>query len=160
MKTDRKSQVGDDIVYKVVEKRTRWCSNWALFRAATKNSLVSGNRFKEADAWRKKNKEWFPRYLKGTTVKKAPNSVGILAFQSKAAAKTFARDSFDVVFAPAQIIKVKGIGERKQDVYVVSGCGYAPIRIHDAIHPLFREWPWTVEAPSGTVAYDAVEVLE
>lgn len=150
------------IAYKVVEKGTRWCSNWALFKGLTINSkfstLEDTKNFKAVNLWRQKNKEWFPRYFKGSIVKKAPGSVGILAFEDEASASSFARVNFAVTGKrwcrlPTRIIKVRGIGKPNKNVRIAHGCGRLPQNINDEL-----QIKGTV--PCGTVAYNAVEVLE
>ena len=135
------------IVYKVVEKRTRHCSNWAL----CKSYGVSNKKLKR---WLNKHHPgFFPRYLKGTTVTAALGSVGILTFEEHTAARVFKSDYNSRFDANTIIIKVEGIGEPLYNIRIVPGCGETPKNIY----LLTKRW---AHAPSGTVAFPAVKVLE
>ncbi|MCD6262320.1 MAG: hypothetical protein J7J52_04790 [Deltaproteobacteria bacterium] len=136
--------------YKVVEKVTRWGTNWAIFK-----SLVDRKAFPERYAkglrFRKKHSEYFPHYHKGRIVKAAPKTVGIMCFPTKTDAERFkercrCRDRLI-------IIKVEGIGSARKVGYIIEWCGSYP-------WSLLTSEPRLAPAPYATVAFPAVKVLE
>ena len=132
-------------VYKVVEKRTRHCSNWAIFKS---NKQVW--RHLEWRKFRKKHIEYFPRYFKGTTVKAVKGSVGILTFSGLQSAKNF------VAMYPAadlKIIKVEGIGDYRSVLHLKGCCGDKP---ENLIYGNELE----MIAPFGSLTFESVEVME
>ncbi len=138
------------IVCKVVEKQTRWGSNWMLFKSDCQDSSL----FSLGERFRKNHPEFFPRYFKGRIVKAAPNSIGILCFSSMTAARVF-RDTH-CHNMPAIIIKVRGIGAPRKVKKVGVGCGSSPWLLFDYKEEIFIGG----EPPFGTIAFPAVEVLE
>jgi len=144
------------IAYKVVEKQTRHCSNWAMFIVKVRARIKGGWSRDSfpcialAVKFGKEHIEYFPRYLKGTTVKAAKGSVGILTFGMKREAKNFlslANKEIDWL-----IIEVEGFGPRPVK-YLNGLCGAEPSNIikdnNDHIYP-----------PRGTIGFDKVKVLE
>ena len=139
--------------YKVVEKRTRWCTNWAIFKYhmledGTPEEYAKGLKFK------KEHPEYFPRYLKDSIVEAAPGSLGIMCFPEKLYALWFmeglrCRDRLT-------IIKVEGLGLARPVCKVIQSCGYRPWYLVTKA----RCWSFTIEAPEGTVAFSKVKVLE
>ena len=130
------------LAYKVVEKGTRHCSNWAIHK--------SENSFKyRSTAFHKKFIQYFPRYLKNTTVYAVKGTVGILTFNSKIDAKCFISCNNR---ANLIIIKVKGIGEPYDVKYLNAGCGSTP---EDILNDFGSMVP-----PRGTIAFESVKVLE
>jgi len=112
------------IAYKVVERGTRWCSNWALFKQyllddGTPEEYVRGVRF------RKEHPELFPRYHKGSIVKAAIGSVGIMCFPSERHAESFKGYSRRLSHS-LMIIRVEGIGKPRQPTSVIARCGKCP----------------------------------
>lgn len=137
------------ITYKVVEKGTRFGSNWMFLKQEFENE-----DFRQlCNDIRKENPEYFPRYLNNTVVNKAPKSVGILCFSSKHFAEQFIQPYSDFNLS-TKIIKVRGIGKKTytNDMILISGCGESPER-------LTTRKP-DMAAHEGTIAFDAVEVLE
>lgn len=132
------------MAYKVVEKQTRHCSNWAIYKTHYQETRVL--------KYRREHPEWFPRYFKGRTVKEAPGSIGILCFEYKMEALCFAESYKKIDWL---IIQVEGIGEQRDWCLLISGCGCYPKR-------LGREALVTdlVSPPIGTVLYHEVLVLE
>ena len=140
--------------YKVVEEMTRWGTNWAVFKQyildkGTHEEYLKGLKF------RREHPEYFPKYLKDSIVKAAPQSLGIMCFSKKKHAEAFIRrlQCEDLI-----IIRVKGLGQKRSifDYEVITGCGVRPwwLETKKGI------WSYTVEAPLGTISYPAVKVLE
>lgn len=136
------------IAYKVVEKRTRNCSNMTLY-TFYKHRRELGNKIRE------EYPEWFPVYKKGTTVKMAPNSAGILCFTSYHAANGFKRD-YDKLQNRAMIIKVKGIDMLTSPNMIYGACGTSPEYLYSRSEYQRR----TIPAPYRTIAFKSVKVLE
>ncbi|MCK5255074.1 MAG: hypothetical protein KAQ81_03565 [Deltaproteobacteria bacterium] len=134
------------IAFKVVEKRTRFGSNLAICRASHHGSAFS-NVIK---AFKRKYPQFFPRYLKGSIVKKAVGTVGILTFKTWYDAERFACSLS--AWRSLKIIKVKGIGKPKEEVWLIGNCGSDPTNLLNAGEE--------VPAPTGTLAFPTVRVLE
>ena len=133
------------MAYKVVEKQTRHCSNWAIYKTHYQETRVL--------KYRRDHPKWFPRYFKGRTIKEAPGSIGILCFEYKRDAASFAHSYRGIDWI---IISVKGIGEQlEQCSFLVSGCGCYPERLGQKALKID-----TVPLPIGTVLYHEVLVLE
>lgn len=135
--------------YKVVEKQTRHCSNWTLYKTHPKQD----NR---AYKYRKNHPEWFPRYFKGRIVKEVPGSIGILCFEFKVNALNFIR-SYSSSNINWLTIQVKGINKREKVQFLISGCGCFPMFL--TLGNIGNQHNTTVP-PQGTVAYREVLVLE
>jgi hypothetical protein len=127
------------LAYKVVEKNTRHCSNWAIHKSESEYP-----NFK----FRKKHIEYFPRYLKGKTVHAVEGSEGILTFRYVRDASRFINSNFCVKLI---IILVEGTGPREVK-YLNSGCGSSPEDVL-GIYP-------NMLAPTGTMGFESVKVLE
>ena len=132
-------------VFKAVEKGQRWGSNWAIFKASEEfeNYTDHWNRFSRMYS------KYLPQYFKGMVIEKAPGTVGILTFKYYDNALTFIEDYKKVDW---EIIKVRGIGKGEKIWWLIGSCGLDPSR-------LFRG-PYSMDAPNGTLAFEAVEVLE
>lgn len=148
-------------VYKVVEKNTRNCSNWTLFKywcevdicneryggLSAKQVLAKGKKFRE------KNIDYFPRYLKGKIIHSPEGSPGILCFKNIGAAEEFKSD-YVSLNRRGIIIKVKGIGEATDPGRLVYSCG------GDGIFNIKNEGYRDLLPPKGTIAFKSVKVLE
>ncbi len=134
------------IVYKVVEKKTRWGSNWTIF----KHSYIRSVAAKNAVKFRKKHPEFFPHYYKGRVIKAAPDSPGIMCFETRRAAETFIFKTG--IFSTAITIKVKGIGPPREVHSISPECGIYPWKIAEGIR--------SGRPPRGTIGFQAVKVLE
>lgn len=150
----RKTSRRKTILYKVVEKGTRHGSNWALFKAGA--SPQDRRHYDAVNAWRRKNKAWFPRYLKGHVIEKAPGSIGLLTFRTLGDAREFIGQ--ECRYVQMKIIKVRGKISTKQNVLILAGVGYFPKYLANTLgqvvaHRMRRP-------PEGTVLCDSVEVLE
>lgn len=144
-----------EIAYKVVEKGTRNGTNWTLFKNSRNFSRLNRELYMR---FKRKHKEWFPRYKKGSIVEMAEGSVGILTFCDKYAACQFMwleGLNSDTV----KIIRVRGIGKMPTPSFIISGVGSDIERIiinpkeADLIGDLRR-------TPPGVACYKKVEVLE
>ena len=134
------------IAFKVVEKRTRFGSNLAICRASHHGSAFS-NVIK---AFKRKYPQFFPRYLKGSIVKKAVGTVGILTFKTQFDADHFAAS---LSARPSlKIIRVEGIGKPKEKVRLIGNCGSDPTNLLNEEEE--------IPAPTGTLAFPVVRVLE
>ena len=132
-------------VYKVVEKKTRHCSNWALFK------VQPGSRWNYPvwQKFRRKHIGYFPRYLKGNIIKAVKGSLGILTFEWKWHAENFIAQNAS---ANLIIIRVKGIGDYHKVTWLKGNCGGRPSNI--------LYYDQEMSAPYGTCGFQAVEVLE
>ena len=144
------------IAYKVVEKQTRWGSNWMMFKDYLADKEISRLVlvYRIGLNFRKKNPEFFPRYFRGSVVKAAPKSKGILCFETKQHAENFISDFF--LKHRATVVKVQGIGRARRIDSVIRGCGAVPWHLvtkkGDALYMM--------PPPKGTIAFNAVKVLE
>lgn len=139
------------IVYKVVEKNTRNGSNVAMIKEQFSLSSAYSDFYEKFLKFRKENEQFFPKYLKGTIVKCAEGSVGIICFKDKWYAKDFI-NNYDAL-RKTIIIKVKGINKMKTPVSLVYGCGGTNI-----IN--INKEAGMMSPPHGTITFKAVEVLE
>jgi len=138
----------DKVVYKVVGKQTRHCTNWHIYSTRFSYHL-SRKKFLRKHPFLK---SFLPRYLKNTIVKMAPNSIGILTFNNPFNAATFAVKS---CLENIKIIKVKGIHQLHRSK-VIQSCGFDPRQLSkkDYLSCL------NIQAPSGTLFFKKVKVLE
>lgn len=130
--------------YKVVEKQTRHCSNWTLYKTYPQIAKVC--------KYRRDHPEWFPKYFKGRVIKEAPGSIGILCFKSKADAFRFI-ESYNYKHITWLIVQVKGINKRNDVQSLICGCAARPTN-------LCLTQDRCASPPRGTVAYREVLVLE
>jgi cellulose synthase/poly-beta-1,6-N-acetylglucosamine synthase-like glycosyltransferase len=137
------------LAYKVVEKQTRHCSNWTIFKT------YFGSNKREIK-FKKENPEYFPRYLKNKVIKEVPNSVGILCFENKGSAELF------IYYYPKcnfKIIKVDG-KKQKKVYYIIEGCGNNPNSIKEFHDDKEVDLTSICRPPKGTIAFESVKVLE
>ena len=134
------------IVYKVVGKGTRHCSNWCIYE---RKRLLSRKEFLKKHP---KVKPYLPRYLKGTTVKSVPDTPGIMTFNNIFNAKKFQISNH---IPDTIIIKVRGINEKRKSVIVCSA-GANPLRLCY----LLSSSSDYMSAACGTKFFESVEVLE
>ncbi len=137
------------IAFKVVEKKTRWCSNWAYFKHYAKDTLPEV--YKCGLRYKKQHPKFFPRYLKGRMIEGAPGTVGIYVFPTRSSAERFkgrlpCEDQ-------TKVIKVEGIGTSQKVESVIEACGTDPWYL------TYKPW-LTRPAPKDTIAFKAVKVLE
>jgi hypothetical protein len=139
------------IAYKVVEKNTRWGSNWAMFKHSHMK-IMPGLHWKKALAFKKEYPKYFPRYFKNYIIKAVPNSPGILCFRYYRHAQLFiCRYSWTEI--KIIIIKVEGFGIPKDNICVHASCGTDP-------RDLIAASDGIVSAPYGTIGFKKVRVLE
>jgi hypothetical protein len=131
-------------VYKVVEKKTRHCSNWAIFKSHEYCNNIFWKKF------RKNNLQYFPRYFKGRVVEAVKGTIGILTFEYLEAAELFIKCNNAV--KNLIIIKVEGIGDERRVYHLKGNCGGKPTNILRAGEEM--------AAPQGTLAFESVKVLE
>jgi hypothetical protein len=140
----------ENVVYKVVEKQTRHCTNWSLY--------VKGFEFEDHITRKKLLKKYpalklfLPRYLKNTIVKMAPKSIGILTFDNYKSAELFIKNC---CMYNGKIIKVKGINQLKNSL-IVGSCAFDPTNLIERNY--FSNL--AMHAPSGTLFFEKVKVLE
>ena len=130
--------------YKVVEKQTRHCSNWAIYKTHFQETKVL--------KYRRDHPEWFPRYFKGRVIEKAPGSIGILCFERKIDAIAFSHSYKDINWIT---ISVEGTDEQQGSSFLISGCGCYPERLGRKTSLIDR-----ISFPIGTILYRNVLVLE
>jgi len=135
------------IAYKVVEKNTRNCTNWAAIKDYAK--YWDGKISSIAIATKQRYPHYFPRYLKGKIVSAAPQSVGICIFLKKEHAQSFQNRH---VAENTKIIKVKCLSKPKRLHRIVFFCYRNPYRIVNGERDYL--------SPTGTYGVNAVEVLE
>jgi len=154
------------IFFKVVSRKTRRSSNFALFvntiRRRLKNNYPCPTEFSRKEAhskiiaaneFIKKHKDFFPRYTKGRIVKAAKFTDGIFTFQHRYNAENFIYREIPCENRDAlMIIRVEGIG-----MPII----YPKIALGVASHPwtLFDQ-EWHDAAPEGSIGFPSVEVLE
>lgn len=131
------------IAYKAVGEDTRDCSNWTLFDGFYSNK--NHPAYKEGLEFKEKHKEYFPVYKKG--------SVGILCFESEEEAYGFIIMYGDYT-TRFKIIKVRGINKLETPKFVNVGCG------GDYLTKINMDTTEICRPPIGTIAFEAVEVLE
>lgn len=137
--------------FKVVEKKTRWGSNWALFKDLLMDCEISPEKCYKGLKFRREHPEFFPHYYKGHTVKAVPGTAGIMCFPTRADAERFRDDCrYRGRFI---IIEVKGIGSPRKVDQVIEWCGSRPWNLLDPN-------PKLQPALYATIAFDAVKVLE
>jgi len=136
------------IVYKVVGKGTRHCSNWCMYE--NKSKLTRKKFLRKYPEMQ----QYLPRYLKGTIINSVPDSPGIMTFISIDAAwnfKTVNRNSLDRTI----IIKVRGI-HAKITSMILSSAGSYPERLCSYNNSKYDYR----QPPLGTKFFESVEVLE
>ncbi len=130
--------------YKIVDKETRMGSNAAMFKrscgTAVLLDIIKNNHLEP----------YFPKYSEGDIVKKAPRSLGIMAFETVANAVEFQRDYEIENFT--EIIPVKGAPCKNQKVQIYSGIGCYPERLTR------RGRKRRISPPEGTIFFDWVKV--
>ena len=140
------------IVYKVVEKKTRNCSNIAMCKQS-EVLYFTGYTIRELLS-NKKTKEFFPIYKKGKTIKAVKGSIGIMCFETIEAAKTFKKDAFKFPSAMT-IIQVEGLGKPRKRLKIICSCGCNPTHLFDPQKEQLKADP-----PAGTITFNSVKVLE
>ena len=96
------------IVYKVVEKGTRYGTNMCLFKGHVHRNHLNFYGNIKIKTIKIRLKQWFPRYSKGSIVKAAPGSIGIMCFETKVVAENF-KNFYNTLNRNAKIIKVRGL---------------------------------------------------
>ena len=140
-----------NIVYKVIDKKTRYGSNAGMY--------LSCHSIREFKGLLNRNnlEKYFPKYEKGSIVRAAPNTIGILCFSSYWHSLNFL---ISIVHCHEDrghfcIIKVKGIRRRKRkDPKIIKHCGSSPRYLGISDHN------GTTSPPTGTVCFSAVKVLD
>jgi hypothetical protein len=108
------------IAYKVVEKRTRYGSNIAMFKH--RNWISNKDKINI-----RKNKNIFPRYFKGKIIKAKEGTPGIFFFEGIGDASLFMFSySLESV---CKIIRIKTIGDITRRPRILFGCGDNPFKI-------------------------------
>ncbi len=142
------------IVYKVVEKKTRYGSNMIIFKKYCQSGLDSSDyirrRIIRAKRFIKENPEYFPRYFRNTVVESVKESLGILTFENEEAANEFQR--INSITGRSKVVTVRGIGTPREVTYLYGGCGADPSNLKGSIS--------STRAPFGTVAFESVKVLD
>ena len=138
------------IVYKVVEKNTRHCSNWAMMKHYQYDASIP----KSFINFKKKHPDFFPRYLKGKTIKKVSESVGIFCFKDIDDAEVFINKGFGYN-SKAIIIKVRGNGKIVHRPKIITGCGTSPSDLLLYKNKIYQE-----DGVQGSIAFPSVTVLE
>lgn len=137
----------ENVVYKVVGKQTRHCTNWHLYSC---RYSVRRNRKKYLRKY-PFLKSFLPRYLKNSIVKMSPKSVGILTFDNEYNALKFIEENGLVNI---KIIKVKGIHQLNSS-RISRSCGFDPRMLSKTFSS-----DQTITAPFGTLFFEKVKVLE
>ena len=109
-----------DIAFKVVEKRTRLCTNLLIYRKYVRN--------REILELTKQYSQLFPRYRKGKVLKADERTEGFFVFEDK----FYAEDFICYEHLPdckLKILRVKLLDTPKRPKRVLNGCGAYPKRI-------------------------------
>jgi len=139
------------IVYKVVEKETRNCSNLGIWKSPMNTGCQTEREIIKIEKFIEDHPEFFPKYLKGTIINKAPETPGIFTFKEHKDARAFTKSED---FQDAIIIKVEGIGSPNKHASIILGCAANPMRLGSITDLDF------CEAPEGSITFESVEVLE
>jgi hypothetical protein len=136
------------IAYKVVDKRTRYGTNAAIFIDSTKFSKYEFERFiKENDLV-----EYYPSYEKGNIAEAVKDSHGIMCFHDINDAYDFMeRENLEDI---CEIIKVEGINlihDGKRSYRIAPSVGMFPNNVKDIKF---------YEARVYYITYEKVKVLE
>ncbi len=131
--------------FKVIDKDTRMGSNAAIF-------MTCCGEEKLMEVIREYSlRPYFPRYIRGSLVKKVPRSPGIMAFKTIEHAKKFqyryALENRTI------IVEVEGRPCKRQDRKIRNSMGILPKRFAKKGRSLSPPAP-------GTVFFDFVEVLQ
>jgi len=147
-------------VYKVVGVERRYGSNGTGFEYEHEDLNLDhwfdeheNSPYAEDVELAKLLKPYFPKYIKGTTVKAVPGSPGILCFKTEIAAQSFIRRSFYSRPQMVTIIQVIGLGKPLKKYELNSGC----FNIKNLINYKKRSGEYLY---GGTVAFKSVRVLE
>jgi len=137
--------------FKIVEKKTRWCLNWAYFKNCSVGLDISPEEYREGLRFKKQHPEFFPHYFRGRVIKAAPGSLGIMCFPTRGRAEGYKNGFF--CRKKLTVVEVEGIGSPKKVDQIIEYCGIYPWRLCISNSS-------TKPAPHGTVAFPAVKVLE
>lgn len=112
--TVKKKEKKTQIVYKLVEKRTRWGSNVAAWKEKQRRvmSLKERDIEKKLVELIKNYRTLFPKYRRGAIITARRNSPGIMTFRSRKDAEEFRR-YYDHHFPKSRVrtVKVEGFGK-------------------------------------------------
>lgn len=149
------------ICYKVVSRKYRYGTN-ATGHIAKHGLKAFQKKLRDFSEL----KQFFPLYKKGEVVKAVPESIGILCFKTKAAAKyfismypqftlckTFVKTRFGYKSTqPVEIIKVFGSDEKEVHRIMAGGMSVTNLitSYNDPDYP----------APKGTICFESIKVLE
>ncbi len=139
------------LAYKVVDKDTRDCSNWSIFKRYHM-------KLAEFDYWENfkiEHSQYFPVYDYGKLIKMAPGSIGLMCFATKSAAEEFIRIEFSE--NETIIIQVKGYNELSKSK-IICGCGCDPESIIN-ISKAIKEG-YLIDHIRETLFFEFLEVLE
>lgn len=138
------------MLYKVVERQTRWGTNWMVFKhqhSKDKEIYLKGLKF------RKEHPEFFPHYFRGKIIKAVPGSLGIMCFSRRDYAEQFMKSL--CLGEMAIIVRVKPLGIGRSIDTVIPVCASCPWNLEFQSSNYFA-----APSPKGTVGFEAVKVLE
>jgi len=139
-----------DIAYKVVEKRTRLCTNLAIYRKYARDNKVL-----------KLNKLYpllYPRYRRGKVLKADKRTEGFFVFENNLCAKDFIY-SENLSEDKVKIIRIKLLDIPKRPKKVLRGCGAYPLEIYMTLGRPTSSIAFR-DAPLGCWTCHKVEVLD
>lgn len=113
------------VLYKVVQKNTRFGSNWAIF---SEKYIRREETLKEYKKFRKDHPDLFPRYLKGIILTANPITIGFMMFKEIYNAELF-QELIDLK-ETTKIIEIEPLGQTKTyngtDKCILQNCGGNP----------------------------------
>ena len=148
--------------FKVVDSETRHGTNWAIHHARLQRNLavsrpstyrdVALHAMEIMEIFVKDNQGLFPIYEKDTIIEMAPNTVGLMVFDSHQTARTFmGLHAFDVI-----ILSIEIIGDLlPSNAEILVGCG-SDIR---SLKDIFSVEVERTPAPRGTLFCQKLKVL-
>lgn len=130
--------------YKIIDKETRMGSNAAMFKRsrgiAALLDIIKSNRLEP----------YFPKYVEGSIIKKAPRSSGIMAFETVRNAVEF-QFEYELEYF-TEIVPVEGVPCKNQKIEIYSGIGRYPEKLKR------RGRKRRISPPKGTIFFDWVKV--
>ena len=148
--------------FKVVDKDTRYGTNWAIHHARLQRSLAVSqpatyqdlalHAIEVMETFVKANQEFFPIYKKDAIIEMAPDTVGLMTFDCYQTARTFTGlHAFDVMILSVEIMG----GLLPPNAEILTGCG-SDIR---SLKRIFSVEVERTPAPKGTLFCQKLKVL-
>lgn len=115
----------EDPLYKVVQKGTRFGSNWAIFSRKLKDKKEHQDEYNEGLRYRKEHPELFPRYFKGHIIEAPKYTIGLMMFTDLYTAILFQK-MHSGLSATTKVIRVEPLDEvynLPKGFSIIGNCG-------------------------------------